>query len=202
MIVSTGTATLDEVIRAVAAIKAEGNDQVILLQATASYPAPPEAVNVRAMVALRKATGCLVGLSDHSRDPLIAPVVATALGACLIEKHVTLSNRLPGPDHAFAVEPAELARLVQGVRAAETVLGHGRKEVLPAEQELRAFARRSIFATRPVRAGEPLTPANVAVLRCGNLGFGLEPDQFERLLGRVAARDIPADSLIRWDDVR
>jgi N-acetylneuraminate synthase len=201
LLMSTGTATLDEVVRSVEVIHAAGNDQVVVLQCTASYPTPPEAVNVRALVALRAATGHLVGLSDHSRDPLTAPLLATALGACVIEKHYTLSNRLPGPDHQFAVEPHELRALVAGVRLAEQMLGHGRKETLPAEAELHAFARRSVFTTRPIRAGERLDAGNVAVLRTGKLGTGLPPEAYDRLLGRTAARDLEAERLVSWDDV-
>ena len=98
MIVSTGTASLDEVMRAVDVITQEGNDEIILLQCTASYPAALETVNARALVTMRDATGFLTGLSDHSRDPIVAPMAAVALGACLIEKHFTLSNQLSGPD--------------------------------------------------------------------------------------------------------
>ncbi len=202
MIVSTGTATLDEVKQAVEVIQAAGNEQIILLQCTASYPTPPDAVNVRAMLALRERTKKLVGLSDHSRDAVIAPTLATALGACLIEKHFTLSNHLPGPDHKFAIEPPELVSLVSSVRTAEKMLGHGRKEMLPVEAELHSFARRTIFAQRDIRAGDALDRTNIAVLRCGKLGHGLSPDQFDSLIGRVAIRDIPAESLIRLTDVR
>ncbi len=202
MIVSTGGAVLDEVLHSVEIIRAEGNDQVVLLQCTAKYPTPLDAVNARALVALRDATGLPTGLSDHSRDPVIAPVVAVALGACLIEKHFTLSNRLPGPDHAFAVEPLELQTLVQRVREAEQALGHGRKETLPEEEELRTFGRRSIFARRDIRAGECLSADSVAVLRCGKLGFGLLPEALERVLGRTAARPIAADALIRLEDLQ
>jgi len=202
MIVSTGTATLDEVRAAVDMIQAEGNQNIVLMQCTASYPTPPEAVNALAIRTLQEATGLLVGLSDHSRDPVTAPVVATALGACVIEKHFTLSNQLPGPDHAFALEPSELAQLVRSVRTAEQMLGHGRKEMLPVEAELHAFARRSIFATCFIRAGETLTRDNIAVLRCGKLGKGLAPEQFDSILGRVVARDLQADSPVRLTDLR
>lgn len=202
MIVSTGAAVLDEVLHAVKVIRSEGNDRIVLLQCTAKYPTPLDAINARALVALREATGLPTGLSDHSRDPIVAPLVAIALGACLIEKHFTLSNCLPGPDHAFAIEPHELRALVQRVREAEQALGHGRKETLPEEEELRAFARRSIFAVRDIGPGEPLTPDNVAVLRCGKLGFGLPPEAFERVIGRSAARAIGADALIRLEDLR
>ena len=202
LIVSTGTATLEEVVQAVKVIRETGNEQIVLLQCTASYPTPPEAINARALVTLRDASGCLVGLSDHSRDPIIAPTVATALGACVIEKHFTLSNLLPGPDHKFALEPDELEQMVKSVRAAEKVLGHGRKEVLREEEELHAFARRSIFATQTIKAGEALNMDNVAVLRCGKLGFGLAPAQYDSLLGRLAAREIGAESLITLADLQ
>jgi sialic acid synthase SpsE len=202
LIVSTGTATLEEVVEAVKVIRETGNDQIVLLQCTASYPTPPEAINARALVTLRDASGCLVGLSDHSRDPIIAPTVATALGACVIEKHFTLSNLLPGPDHKFALEPDELDQMVKSIHNAEKVLGHGRKEVLREEEELHAFARRSIFATRRIKAGEALNTDNVAVLRCGKLGFGLAPAQYDNLLGRLAAREIGAESLITLADLQ
>ncbi len=201
MILSTGTATLDEVLHAVDRVVAAGNDQIILLQCTASYPTPPAAVNLRAMVTLREATGRPVGLSDHSRDPVVAPVMATALGACLIEKHFTISNRLPGPDHQFAIEPHELVALVNGVRAAEAMLGHGRKEPLAEERELRSFARRSIFATRPIAAGERLTKDNVAVLRCGKLGYRLPPEAYPQVLGKRARRALASEALIALEDL-
>ena len=202
LIISTGAAALAEVLHIVDIVRKEGNDQIILLQCTAKYPTPLSGVNARALVALRDATGLPTGLSDHSRDPIVAPVIAVALGACLIEKHFTLSNRLPGPDHAFAIEPEELGVLVGRVRDAEQALGHGRKETLPEEVELRAFARRSIFAARDIRPGELLTPDNVAVLRCGKLGFGLPPEALERVMGRTTMRAIAAEALIRLEDLR
>ena len=201
MIISTGTATLDEVRHVVDVITGEGNDQIVLLQCTASYPTPPDAVNVRAVTALREATGFLAGLSDHSRDPIVAPMAAVALGACVVEKHFTLNNNLPGPDHRFALEPNELADLVRRVRQVEEVLGHGRKETLPIEAELRAFARRSIFAVRDIQPGEKLTADNIAVLRCGKIGFGLPPARFEHLLGLQAVRSIRKDALVSMEDV-
>jgi len=201
MIISTGTASLEEVLRAVGVIRSEGNEHIIVLQCTAKYPTPLEAVNARAVVSLRGATGLLTGLSDHSRDPILAPVVAVALGACLIEKHFTLDNHLPGPDHAFAIEPDELKALVQRVREAERALGDGRKEPLPEEQELRAFARRSIFATHDIQIGERLSACNVAVLRCGKLGLGLAPESLEQVIGRTAAKLIFAEALIRIEDL-
>ena len=200
MIVSTGTASLDEVVASVAAIRDAGNDQIVVLQCTASYPTPLSDVNARALVTLRERTGLLTGLSDHSRDPIVGPMVAVALGACLIEKHFTLSNRLPGPDHAFAIEPFELKALVRRVREAEQALGTGTKEPLPVEQELRAFARRSVFAIRDIEAGETFTAANIAVLRTGKLAPGLDPKAYPEVLGRRAARRIAAESALTRGD--
>ncbi len=200
--ISTGASVLAEVLRVVALAREVGNDRIVLFQCTAAYPTPPADVNARAIVTLRKATGCHVGLSDHSRDPVVAPVVAVALGAVAIEKHFTLSNRLPGPDQRFAVEPHELRELVRGVRQAQAVLGTGAKEVLAIETELHDFARRSVFAVREVRAGEVFSEDNVRVLRNGANAPGLPPEEYPRLVGRRAARDIAAGSPVRATMVR
>jgi len=194
--ISTGAATLGEVRGVVELAKETGNERIVLLQCTASYPTPPHSVNARAIVTLAEATGCLVGLSDHSRDPVLAPVVAVALGACVIEKHFTIDNRLPGPDHRFAVEPKELEALVKAVRDAELVLGTGAKEVLGVENELRDFARRSVFAARAIAKGETLTADNILVLRNGVNAPGLPPSAYPALLGRTAARAVVAGAPI------
>jgi len=190
--ISTGASKLDEVIEVVALARQAGNEQIVLLQCTAAYPTPLPDVNARALVTMREATGCLVGLSDHSRDPVVAPVVAVALGAVVIEKHFTQSNWLPGPDQRFAVEPDELKRLVRAVRDAEAVVGTGVKDVLGVENELRAFARRSVFSGRAIEKGERLSEENTLVLRNGTNAPGLPPSEYRQLLGRRAACDIPA----------
>ena len=201
VIVATGTATLEEVRETVRVFAETGNRQLLLMQCTASYPAPMEALNLRAIVTLREAFGVPVGLSDHSREPCTGPVAAVALGANLIEKHFTLSNLLPGPDHAFALEPEELARMVQSVRQTEKGLGTGLKVVQEPEKELRSFARRQIFAAKDIRTGELFTALNLAVLRRGKLPPGLEPRHWEEVLGRPARRAIPQGSAIQREDV-
>ena len=123
VIVSTGTAKLEEVRELVAAVRAVGCEDLVLLQCTAKYPAPLEAVNVRVLSTLAAEFGVPVGLPDHSREPLPAPLAAVALGAAVIEKHFTLSNSLPGPDHAYALEPNELAEVIRNVRAVSRALG-------------------------------------------------------------------------------
>ena len=194
--ISTGASKLDEVMQVVELARETGNEQIVLLQCTAAYPTPLRDVNARALVTMREATGCLVGLSDHSRDPIVAPVVAVALGAAVIEKHFTQSNWLPGPDQRFAVEPEELKRLVRAVRDAEAVVGTGVKDVLGVENELRAFARRSVFSGRAIRKGERLSEENILVLRNGINAPGLPPSEYPGLLGRRAACDIASGTPI------
>jgi N-acetylneuraminate synthase len=201
LLLSTGTATLPEVGLAVAAARATGNERLVVLQCTASYPSPLASMNVRALVTLREAFDVLTGLSDHSKDPLVAPMAAVALGAVVIEKHFTLDRRLPGPDHPFSIEPGELAELVRRVREVEQALGSGDKRIDEVELELRSFARRSVFSTRPIARGEALSSDNTAVLRCGKLGRGLDPVEHTALLGRHAARDIAAHALVSWGDI-
>ena len=200
VIMATGAATLEEVAESAETFLATGNRELILMQCTAAYPAPLESLNIRAIPQLKERFLLPVGLSDHSRDPVVGPVAAVALGANLLEKHFTLSNRLPGPDHAFAVEPDELAEMVRRVREAEQVLGTGEKKVHPVEEELRRFARRHLVAVRDIAAGEAISRENALVLRRGKLPEGLEPKYYEEVLGRPARRAIPAGTAIRRED--
>lgn len=200
VIISTGTSDLEEVAETVDEFLATGNRDLVLMQCTAAYPAPSDSLNVRAVVTLKSTFGVPVGLSDHSRDPIVAPLAAVALGANLIEKHYTLSNELPGPDHRFALEPAELRLMIEKVRETELALGTGVKAIQPVEAELRRFARRSVFTLRDVAAGEMFTRDNVAVLRCGTLASGVPPKRFDAILGRRARRDIAAESAVQDGD--
>jgi sialic acid synthase SpsE len=201
VILSTGAARLDEVAEAIEVVRARGA-ALVLLQCTASYPAPVADLHLRAMRAMGEEFRVPFGLSDHSRHPTIGPAAAVALGACVVEKHYTLSNDLPGPDHRFALEPLELAAMVAAIRSTEAALGESRKAPAAVEDELRRFARRSIFTIRPIRRGEALSTDNIAVLRCGKLGAGLPPAAFPALLGRTAARDLAAEHPIVDEDLR
>jgi len=188
------------VAESVGSVFSTGNHELMLMQCTAAYPAPLESLNVLAIPRMKERFLLPVGLSDHSRDPLIGPVAAAALGANLLEKHFTLSNQLPGPDHAFAVEPDELIEMVQRVRETESGLGTGEKKVHPVEEELRRFARRHLVAVRDIAAGEAISRENALVLRRGKLPEGLEPKYYEEVLGRPARRAIPAGTAIRRED--
>lgn len=196
IIASTGAADLEEVRDLVEWVQTGGPSPLALMHCTACYPAPPESLNVRAVVTMKAEFGLPVGFSDHSRDPLVAPIAAVSLGANLIEKHVTLSNRLPGPDHRFAIEPKELKELVRHIREVERALGDGRKVRHESEEELFRFARRSIYTIRPVARGERFTRENIAVLRSGKLPPGLPPYRLGQVLGSRATSDLPMEAPI------
>lgn len=201
VIISTGTATLDEVRETVEAVRESGHPPLMLMQCTAAYPAPLASLNVRTIPTMQQAFDVPVGLSDHSDDPLIGPLGAVALGAALLEKHYTFSHELPGPDHRFALEPDAFRLMVRKVRELEQALGTGIKETHPVESELRRFARRSIFAMRQLSVGTPLTTENVAVLRCGQQPAGLPPREFPRILGRTVVRPVQAGTAVQPGDV-
>ncbi|MDD2655145.1 MAG: N-acetylneuraminate synthase family protein [Candidatus ainarchaeum sp.] len=190
VIISTGASTMEEIKDAVDAVHSEGG-KLALLQCTAKYPAPLTAVNVKVVQTLRERFNVPTGFSDHSREPFIAPLAAVALGASIIEKHFTLDNNLPGPDHKFALEPGELKLLVEHIRGTEKALGTGEKFVLPEEKELYEFAKRSIHAIKDIHKGERFTNENIAALRPGKAGRGLPPKHLEQIIGKKAKRDIP-----------
>ncbi len=194
VILSTGMCTLAEIEEAVRAITGKGNRRLVLLKCTSAYPAPPEEMNLRAIPHLAEAFGFPVGLSDHSLG-WEAAVTAVALGACLVEKHFTLSRGEGGPDAAFSLEPDEFRRMVQAVRTAEKALGAVRYEPTEREAANRRF-RRSLFAVRDIRAGEAFTRENVRSIRPAD---GLHPRYLETVLGRAALREIPRGTPLSWD---
>lgn len=191
VILSTGASTTEDVDTALSVLREGGAGPVCLLQCTSSYPAPPESLNLAVLPRLAERYGVAVGLSDHSLDPVVAPVSAVALGAVVIEKHFTLHRDLPGPDHSFAVTPDELRRLVEAVRLAQSMLGSGEKMIVEAERELHDFAQRRVQAIAPIARGEALVEGkNVGVLRPGKQRSGVRPSELQALLGRPATRDI------------
>lgn len=198
---STGASDPVDIAWAVDRFHAQGGRDLCLLQCTAKYPAPLSSVNLGALAWLRRNFGVPVGLSDHSRDPITAPVGAVALGARCVEKHYTLHNALPGPDHSFAITPDELTLMIAKIREAEQALGSGIKEVREEERELAAFARRGIQALRAITKGEALSEGgNVDILRPGKQRLGMHPRLLAKMEGRIATRDIPAGDGIQPGD--
>ena len=187
---STGMCTLGEVEDALQVFLDAGvpRAQVTLLHCLSAYPAPEEQINLRALNTLANAFGCQVGYSDHTLG-LTAPVAAVALGAVVIEKHLTLDANLPGPDHRASLEPQPFAAMVAAIRSCERMLGDGIKQPQPVEMNTRQVARRSVRAARPLQAGQILTAAD---LICQRPADGLSPMRVPQLLGRPASRDYHA----------
>lgn len=194
VILSTGMATLGEIEAALDALEAAGTPRarITVLHCNTEYPTPMADVNLRAMVNIRKAFGVAVGYSDHTPG-IEVPIAAVALGATVIEKHLTLDSSLPGPDHKASLEPDEFAAMVRAIRHIEQALGDGIKRPSPSEAKNRPIARKSLVAARPIRAGESFTPENVTAKRPGT---GLSPMRWDEVMGRVARRDYTVDELI------
>lgn len=180
LIVSTGMADLNEVETAVRTIEASGNPSLILLHCVSNYPASSADANLRAMQTMQETFNVAVGYSDHTLGIEVA-LAAVALGACVIEKHFTLSRDLPGPDHRASLEPEELAAMVRGIRTVEAALGHGRKEPAASEAEIAAVARRSLVAALDLSAGTELTERMIAIRRPGT---GLPAAMLSEIVGR------------------
>jgi N,N'-diacetyllegionaminate synthase len=197
VILSTGMATLGEVERAVETFAASGNPDLMLLHCVSDYPADPADANLRAMDTMRRAFGVPVGLSDHTPGIAVA-LAAVALGACVVEKHLTLDRALPGPDHAASLVPAEMTALVDGVRVVESSLGTGRKRPVPAELETAACVRKSLVAVRDLAAGDEISADAVAVRRPGT---GLSPDLLSQVLGRRLSRPLRSGQPLTLDDL-
>lgn len=189
--ISTGAATEDEIAWAVKFYYSLGGLDLTLLQCTACYPARPESLHLKTMTWLQRRFDVKVGLSDHSQDPIYAPVAAVALGASVIEKHFTLDRSMAGPDHAYAIIPNELKAMVKAIRETEKMIGSSVKFIDPSEQELRQFARRGIQAIKDIGIGEQFKEdVNIAILRPGNQLLGIHPKYIQEIEGKTAAHPI------------
>jgi len=192
MLISTGMSNLEEIKEAVQAIKKAGNSQILVFQCTTDYPLAPENVNLRAMQTLMKELGALVGYSDHTIGPQ-AVVMATALGACMLEKHFTLDRTLPGPDQVASMEPLDLKEMVRQVEKAMVILGSPKKRLLDCEKQYVKVARKSLVSARAIRKGEKFTVKNLTVKRPGT---GILPKRWKEVLGKRSKAKLKKDSLI------
>ena len=194
VIMSNGMATLAELDEAVQTLRNEGNRDLAILKCTSAYPAPPEEMNLKTIPHLAKAFGVSVGLSDHTLG-ISVPVAAVALGACIIEKHFTLSRSDPGPDSTFSLEPQEFKAMVEAIRIVEKSLGSVHYGLNKKEEESRAF-RRSLFVVKDLKAGERFTEETVRSIRPG---YGLHTRYLAEVLGREATCDIVRGTPLSWD---
>ena len=196
IMLSTGMSSLEQVGRAVEAIQ-KHDAPLALLHCVSSYPCPLEEANLRIMDALAAQFNVPVGYSDHTTED-IAPVAAVGRGACIIEKHFTLSQHLPGWDHFFSYPPESMTRMVNTIRQVEIALGSNMKSLRAAEHPIETIARRSIYTRRAISTGETFTHENLVVRR--PLG-PLSADRFQDALGKQAPRDLPADAPLLPSDL-
>lgn len=196
MIVSTGMSTFAEIKETVNLLKRK-KVKFALLHCTSTYPTAYEDVNLGVIKKLKEKFSVPVGLSDHSTGIYIA-YAAAALGACIIEKHFTVSRNWPGPDQKASIEPHELAELVKGVRAIEKALGSS-KRVIEGEKPVQAFARESVVALVDIKKGTRIKKDMVWTKRPGT---GIPAKELKNIVGKKAARDIKKDTLLAWEDIK
>ncbi len=194
LILSTGMANLGEIEQAIDILELAGTSrsEITVLHCTTEYPAPPSQVNLHAMNTLREAFRVRVGYSDHTSG-IVIPIAAVALGASIIEKHITLDRNLPGPDHAASLEPKEFQNMVRSIRTVEMSLGDGIKRAAPCEASNINIVRKSIVASSHIKVGDVFSETNISVKRPGN---GLSPMLWDQVLGLKAKRNFITDEFI------
>lgn len=192
ILLSTGMSELAEIRAAIDILNSRGRKDITVLHCNTQYPTPMQDVNLHAMIALREVFGIPAGYSDHTVG-MEVPIAAAALGAAVIEKHLTLDRSLQGPDHKASMEPGEFRTMISCIRNVEQSLGSGRKQVTDSERENRRIARKSIVAAKQIRKGDRFTAENLTIKRPGD---GLSPMLWYEVIGQIATRDFEADELI------
>ncbi len=198
LLMSTGMGTMAEIHEALSWVRAARGhlDQVVVMHCTSAYPAHDDTLNLTAMHQMRRELGVAIGYSDHSLG-IEAPLAAVALGACVIEKHLTLDRNMPGPDHSASLEPGDFARMVQGIRRTSAMLGDGTKAPRPEERDTAKVARRSVVAAQNIAAGQTIT---AELLACRRPATGIPPRELPQLLGRSLKHAVQAGAVLNWSD--
>lgn len=194
VIISTGAAHLEDIERALKVCEEEENTNVILLKCTSAYPSPYEDMNLRTIPLMQQTFDCIVGLSDHTLGSEVA-LGAVALGAKVIEKHVTLKRSDGGPDGAFSMEMDEFAEMIEKIRNLEKALGQATFRLTEKQEEARS-GMRSLYVTEDIKAGEVLTPQNIRSIRPDG---GLHTMYYEDVLGKTVRRDLKKGTPLQWD---
>jgi len=198
IILSTGLADWMDIQRAVDTCREVGNKNVVLLQCTSLYPAPVHLTNLRAIKIMREAFGVLTGYSDHTEGDHVC-LASVALGACVVEKHITLDRKMSGPDHSFSMEPPELKQMMRRLRDVEASMGDGAKTgPRPEDREVFEKGRRSLHARNRIAKGDVITREMIVAKRPG---LGIPPYLIDEVVGRIARSDIEVDQWITWEMV-
>jgi N,N'-diacetyllegionaminate synthase len=198
VVISSGMATLAEIDRAVETVRAEGNNQIVLLHCVSVYPPEYGSIHLRNMAMLQQAFDVPVGFSDHTLGTAI-PLAAIAIGASVVEKHFTLDRDMAGWDHAISANPEQLRTIVAEGRNIFNALGENRRTVSAAEMEKRKKFRRSLVARCKLSQGHQLTEADLGAKRPGT---GIAPDEMAYVLGRRLATDLSADQVLHWEHLQ
>ncbi len=197
IILSVGVGTLKEIEESLKIIYQRGNHGLSLLHCVADYPTRIEDVNLRVIETLRYKFKIPIGFSDHTMDSII-PALAVSQGACIIEKHFTFSRKMKGPDHSFALEPAEFQLMVENIRKAEKALGTAKKGITPTERGVLKTGRRSLYARRFIPRGMMIQKEDIAILRPNQ---GIPPSDLNKVIGKMAKRNISLFEAIHWKDL-
>lgn len=197
MLMSTGMASYDEIATALEAARSGGCNEIALFHCISSYPAPMSQADLRSIISLRNKFNVQIGLSDHTLGNTAA-IVATALGASLIEKHFTVSRAQKGPDSAFSIEPDELKQLITATQEAFIGLGSGEEKRAEVESQNMRF-RRSLYFVKSLKKGETILPEHIRRIRPG---FGLEPKYLDDILGKTVTLDVTIGDRVSWDLVK
>jgi sialic acid synthase len=192
VLLSTGMSSLEEIDEAVEILR-DRRVEFILLQCVSAYPFDDQYANLKVIPALRERYGVPVGYSGHEKSGHVITLGAVALGACLVERHFTLDHTMPGPDHAASLEPLGFASLVQSIRKLESAMGSSTKEILDIEIPVREKLAKSVVARRAIPSGHRITREDLTVK---SPGTGIRPREIPRLIGKVARKAIPSDTLI------
>lgn len=199
LLMSTGMGTMEEIVEAMGWVSAARGHlrDVVVLHCTSAYPAPDETLNLLTLQSMARDLNIAIGYSDHSLG-IEAPLAAVALGASVIEKHLTLDRHLPGPDHSASLEADEFSRMVLGIRRVSAMLGNGVKTPSREELDTARVARRSVVAAVGIAAGDVIT---ASMLICRRPATGIAPRDLQRVMGQLARTDIAAGSVLQWDQL-
>lgn len=198
VILSTGMGDLAEIGRAIQIMKRNGLEEIIITHCVSLYPPQPQEINLRNIVSLKQVTGLPVGFSDHSPGTATS-IAGVALGACLIEKHITLDRQMKGPDHSFALEPADLKRLVAEIREVEQALGSYERKISPAEEAKKKIYRKSVVAARLIPAGKRIKEEDIIITRPGT---GMTPDDLNKVVGLTTVTDFKQYEPLTWEKIK
>ncbi len=195
VILSTGIGTLAEIEAAIHALRSSGCAEMAIMHCVSNYPAKPQELNLRNIRMLKETFSLPVGFSDHSLG-VTGAVAAVALGACIIEKHITLGRKTPGPDHYFALEPGELKDLVTSIREAELSLGSENRIITKSERLKRTTYRRSLLINKDLNKGHALIGGDISIIRPGS---GIQPVDFPKVLGMKLKKSLKAYTPLKWE---